>query len=389
MILPRPLQQIRCDTGHSLPYNDSSEPPPFQTYVFSISSTTPSNPDQTPAEATTSKHLTHYLLHFNVLSLTSSAYTHFTSGTLILPASSKQPATNSQQPAASNQQQATSSSSSQQPAASGQQPAASSQQPAASTSTTQRLPSTAEHFQRQQPANTSPPPATPYAPQTLSPPPPRIPAPFFRHSFGLSQQHRPTLHQQASSIQQPASSKQPPASSQQPAASNQQHATSSSNSQHPASSSQQPAASRQQPAASEKLQRQITSSSQQPRASNPQHILANKQPAASSQQRAASSQPSTSTSKQPVASSHLVHMSLHPPPTHYRTQHRHHTASLHAQHCAPGNLSDPLSLLCLSHQLELFFSIFFRTIKARAKDLSRMKGLRTLLILRSATGHPD
>ena len=64
----------------------------------------------------------------------------------------------------------------------------------------------------------------------------------------------------------------------------------------------------------------------------------------------------------------------------------HHTAPLHAQHCAPGNLTDPLSLFCLSHQLELFFSIFFRTIKARAQDLSRMKGLCTLVILRSATG---
>ena len=56
------------------------------------------------------------------------------------------------------------------------------------------------------------------------------------------------------------------------------------------------------------------------------------------------------------------------------------------QHCAPGNLTDALSLFGLSHQLDLFVSIFFRTIKARAQDLSRMKGLCTLVILRSATG---
>ena len=37
----------------------------------------------------------------------------------------------------------------------------------------------------------------------------------------------------------------------------------------------------------------------------------------------------------------------------------HHTAPLYAQLCAPGNLTDPLSLFCLSHQLEFFFSIFF------------------------------
>ena len=106
-----------------------------------------------------------------VPSFTSSAYTPFTSGTLVLSANSKQSATNSQQPAASNKQQTTSTSSSQQPAASDQQPVASGQQPTASTSTTHRLPSTVRHFQRQQPANTPPPNHTPQTPQTLSPPP--------------------------------------------------------------------------------------------------------------------------------------------------------------------------------------------------------------------------
>ena len=45
----------------------------------------------------------------------------------------------------------------------------------------------------------------------------------------------------------------------------------------------------------------------------------------------------------------------------------HHTAPLHAQLCAPGNLTDPLSLFCLSHQLGFFFSFFSGPLRQERK----------------------
>ena len=119
------------------------------------------------------------------------------------------------------------------------------------------------------------------------------------------------------------------------------------------------------------------------------HILANKQPAASSRQRAASSQPPTSTSKQPATNSHLTHQ---PSPTthlHCRTQHRHHTAPHCTTACTALRTRKPyrsIESFLFEPSIGTFLFYFLRTIKARAQDWSRMKGLCTLVILRSATG---
>ena len=56
-----PYATLSPTIHHMCSYNDSSDPPPSHTYVFSICSTTPSYPDQTPAEATANKYPTHYL----------------------------------------------------------------------------------------------------------------------------------------------------------------------------------------------------------------------------------------------------------------------------------------------------------------------------------------
>ena len=185
---------------------------------------------------------------------------------------------------------------------------------------------------------------TPKTPQTLSPPP-RFPAPFFRHSFDLSRQHRPTLYQQESSTQQPASSNHPATSSQRPTASNPQPTTNSSSSQHPAPSSQEQTASKQQPP--------------------------------------------TSTSTQPATNSHLTHQPSPVTHLHCRTQHRHHSAPHCTTACTALRTRKPyrsIESFLFEPSIGIFLFYFFRTIKARAQDLSRMKGLCTLVFLRSATG---
>ena len=137
----------------------------------------------------------------------------------------------------------------------------------------------------------------------------------------------------------------PATSSQRPAASNQQPATSSSNSQHPAPSSQEQTASKQQPP--------------------------------------------TSTSTQPATNSHLTHQPSPVTHLHCRIQHRHHTAPHCTTACTALRTRKPyrsIESFLFEPSIGIFLFYFFRTIKARAQDLSRMKGLCTLVILRSATG---
>ena len=245
--------------------------------------------------------------------------------------SNQQSAANSQQQTANNQQQ-------QQSAASSQRPTTSNQRPSANSQHINHPPP--PFHSRTLPATTAskhppPPPTHPRHPKHYRPP--RLPAPFFRHSFDL--------YQQASSTQLPASSKHPATSSQRPAASSPQPTTNSSSSQHPAPSSQEQSASKQQPP--------------------------------------------TSTSTQPATNSHLTHQPSPVTHLHGRTQRRHHTAPHCTTACTALRTRKPYrsieSFLC-EPSIGTFLFFFFRTTTARAQDLSRMKGLCTLVILRSATG---
>ena len=77
----------------------------------------------------------------------------------------------------------------------------------------------------------------------------------------------------------------------------------------------------------------------------------------------------------PAPTYHLPHTTDTAPPPH--------TAPMQALHYALGVLRDPLSLLCLTLQLEIFSIFSLRTKRTRAQDLSRIKGLCTLLIFSS------
>ena len=74
---------------------------------------------------------------------------------------------------------------------------------------------------------------------------------------------------------------------------------------------------------------------------------------------------------------------------HCRTQHRHHTAPHCTTACTVLRTTKPyrsIESLLFEPSIGTFLFYFFGTIKARAQDLSRMTGLCTLVILRSATG---
>ena len=69
----------------------------------------------------------------------------------------------------------------------------------------------------------------------------------------------------------------------------------------------------------------------------------------------------------PTPTYHLSHTTDTAPPPH--------TAPMQAQHYASGVLRDPLSLLCLTLQLEIVSIFSLRTKQTRAQDLSRIQGL--------------
>ena len=181
--------------------------------------------------------------------------------------SNQQPAANSQKQTANNQQQ-------QQSAASSQRPTTSNQRPSANIQHINHPPP--RIHSRTLPATTAskhppPQPHSPQTPQTLSPPP-RLPAPLFRHSTCISKQVAPSYHP-AANIQQPA------ASDQQPAVLSQRHTAAAVNIQHPAAMSNRPVYS------------------------SHHHPLT-----------------------QPATNSHLTHQPSPITHLHGRTQHRHHTA---------------------------------------------------------------
>ena len=96
-----------------------------------------------------------------------------------------------------------------------------------------------------------------------------------------------------------------------------------------------------------------------------------------------------STSTQQATNSHLTHQPSPVTHLHCRTQHRHHTAPHCTTACTALRTRKPyrsIESFLFEPSFETFLFYFFRTIKARAQDLSRMQGLCTLVILRSATG---